>query len=1547
MLLFILMVFSEMQLLVFSQFNMFNTEIENEQIDQFCLHSYRENFVIVDVRRGRTLPRSMHEIINYCFRSSTFIKILTEPQVNLFKSDEYTFDQLKENKVTSSMLLSWSATMDVAEDYEVFLKTPSSDLINGQQIFLNCSKPWFGPSCRLSFDSIDDVNINDVLFSLQRSKQKLTKNSKATCYEHLHCETFSFCLDWREICDRKLDCLDGSDERNCWKLEINQCSDDEFRCSNGLCIPMMFFRDNIRQPDCLDRSDEIDPINDLSSCYLNFGFNCDESSCTPDQNDFPCGDGECTNGLRVCSNGRRNLSPKDLCSNATGCLLNLNLNTDRWCASCSKSKCIQRRCPPIFEFTALNPIYGHVRLLFSKNIEENSIIPLPQYICFAEKLCQGVFFVDSKIGNFTCRRFNVTEYSDTDYYDDFVTLYHDIRKQFRKCLPTEDDIRICNHSNSYKCQYSNKCISQQRLLDGFQDCPWNDDEKFNQSCQLPDVHQRYVCHYQNQNVCLPLSTMYNRINNCGDGIDELSEEEFYRRTQIDFLRICDSFLDLLPILIDGKNETDETNCHHWPCDNIYTRCDQFWHCVDGADEANCLNSLCPAFQHPCVFLNDTSKISCLPIQKAGDGRDDCLGGTDEQTKYRKYDNIKFYHFFHCQNDTQTISYNSICDRISDCVNNDDEVFCQRYGSPSFPLCPDLYIKNISRVDELLCRHQKSFTLKSVIYSAVKDIIDYPQSSKINTISQVSTKTNFYPTKEKSKFFYSNEKAWMCYRGIPINIRINKTQHETGCLCPPSYYGDLCQWQNQRVSLTVQIQVSFEWEKIFKIFISLIDMDGNIQSYDDFEYLGARDCDSKFNIYLLYSKRPKDLSILYSVRIDVYQEATWVYRASWLYPLQFDFLPVHRLSVFLKIPPAGNLSKSKECSPQCVHGRCSTYINYPNISFCQCSPGWSGFQCNIQHECRCHSNSLCISDSICLCSSNYFGSRCFFVRDACDAQSCQNGGQCISADIRHQGSASNSFSCLCTPEYSGKTCQYRQPQTQIDINFDYNKAPPTSILVHFIYVTGLKQPNRTTNMKKIPIDQSSLTIYTSSIFNLVFAQIFDQYYSLVIRERSIENQYLSTTIMSSRRCLSVRELVNDTFASQHLLRKVKYYHDLCKQSPGLLCFYDENHLCLCTIHRQANCIKFDHNVSYDCRGENPCENGGFCFLDDMECPQASFCACPRCYFGSRCQFSSKGAGTSLDVILGYHIRQKASLTQQSILIKVSVIILLFVFLIGFANGWTCYFIFRSETASKVGCGIYLYASSICTLLITMSVTIKFIFLLTLQMEVIKNRTFSTVQCLLLDFTIRSLLWINDWLGASVSFERAVNVLQGASFNKKKSRTVAKTVILIVCIVNISLQLFDPLNRHIVDDPEEKRTWCIAQYSSQIKNFEWIVTVTHIVLIFLINLFSAVTVVIVVARKKSRSMKTKSYLVHLSEQLHHHKHLLISSALLVIFAVPRVIRTFISACMHSAHDSHIYFIGYLIPFIPSITSFFIFVLPSNTYKTIFRSAIRKLWMPLHSR
>ncbi len=62
----------------------------------------------------------------------------------------------------------------------------------------------------------------------------------------------------------------------------------------------------------------------------------------------------------------------------------------------------------------------------------------------------------------------------------------------------------------------------------------------------------------------------------------------------------------------------------------------------------------------------------------------------------------------------------------------------------------------------------------------------------------------------------------------------------------------------------------------------------------------RDCHYKFNVYILYSARSKNFSRRYSIHIDIYEKFLLKFRGRLLFPINFQFLPVHHLSFIADI-----------------------------------------------------------------------------------------------------------------------------------------------------------------------------------------------------------------------------------------------------------------------------------------------------------------------------------------------------------------------------------------------------------------------------------------------------------------------------------------------------------------------------------------------------------------------------------------------------------------------------------------------------------------------
>jgi hypothetical protein len=222
------------------------------------------------------------EIISYCMSelSSKF-----HIEKNDFFS-KFTFNELSKQNITSQQLYLWSTPIDIIEDYQFYLNELS--ILNqsslSKKVFYNCTLPRFGSMCQYEIDYYHPKHssLYEIIDDFSRTYQYNPTNF--TCYTHLQCNRghSPTCLDWTEICNGQIDCLDGGfDEEYCWQLEINECNDNEYRCVNGQCIPKLFFQDDIYLPDCLDGSDEVYmPYQKQNMCVQEKpSFKCEDATC--------------------------------------------------------------------------------------------------------------------------------------------------------------------------------------------------------------------------------------------------------------------------------------------------------------------------------------------------------------------------------------------------------------------------------------------------------------------------------------------------------------------------------------------------------------------------------------------------------------------------------------------------------------------------------------------------------------------------------------------------------------------------------------------------------------------------------------------------------------------------------------------------------------------------------------------------------------------------------------------------------------------------------------------------------------------------------------------------------------------------------------------------------------------------------------------------------------------------------------------------------------------------------------------------------------------
>ncbi|CAF1249607.1 unnamed protein product [Rotaria sp. Silwood1] len=341
-------------------------------------------------------------------------------------------------------------------------------------------------------------------------------------------------------------------------------------------------------------------------CYRDPAFRCEESDHPMRSRSFVCGDGQKTY-LRFpdindspswvsCMNGQDVAVETALLSQVE----HSNLSYDCWlllyCATTGigNAECdtlcdeddwlgctinIWEICHTQYVVFPRRPILqGHVLFVYSTkttiNFATAEVSLFPDYVCYDIKRCP--FLQNTSI-------LNITNKTCQSIHDLHVKQMSDIIQLFQTCLTIVDDENDINitRASLFQCPGTTKRISGHRVLDGVIDCYGGIDEKFANACQW-DNKYRFKC--LSENKCISNNLLHDSIKDCLGGEDELSN----LLEQVTFQKLCNGYVHLSPILVDGFNETDETHCDEWECNNLYTRCDGAWNCPNGADELNCI-----------------------------------------------------------------------------------------------------------------------------------------------------------------------------------------------------------------------------------------------------------------------------------------------------------------------------------------------------------------------------------------------------------------------------------------------------------------------------------------------------------------------------------------------------------------------------------------------------------------------------------------------------------------------------------------------------------------------------------------------------------------------------------------------------------------------------------------------------------------------------------------------------------------------------------------------------------------------------------------------
>ncbi|UJR18621.1 hypothetical protein I4U23_005529 [Adineta vaga] len=306
--------------------------------------------------------------------------------------------------------------------------------------------------------------------------------------------------------------------------------------------------------------------------------------------------------------------------------------------------------------------------------------------------------------------------------------------------------------------------------------------------------------------------------------------------------------------------------------------------------------------------------------------------------------------FYCSLTKTCISYYRLC--IDHCPNREDDFLCSiRQVNQSKPCgiqCNER-IECPNGEDEYWCDY-KMERPRFYFYQYRRSKRTTIQRNRLERISE----------KKLSKLDEQRKYVFYCNRGLVLKDYYKQLV----CLCSPTYYGDKCQFYNDRLTILTHLDLtnsSFMISNTNEIVLSVIVF---------FLYEQTSIIDS--NLFYVYPKFERDFPKKHRFMFSYPRSNVFLKNRFQRY---FNRTDINNHQPFNLV----NSCSNNNCN---LNSICQPLVNRKNSFICLCKSGFYGENCTKFHsKCQnaCSSNAICRYNEnnrpVCICPLGYFGRSC--------------------------------------------------------------------------------------------------------------------------------------------------------------------------------------------------------------------------------------------------------------------------------------------------------------------------------------------------------------------------------------------------------------------------------------------------------------------------------------------------------------------------------------------------------------------------------------------